>query len=392
MPDRRLKIAMLVNEFPVLSETFVGTQMRALERLGHEVIPIAFKRGIGPAQPRDARLAERTIALSSLPQIPDPRYLPTSLPGLLRAITFIRAQKGLPGRSLAYHGLRLATLLKQTGACHIQAQFAWAAASHAIIAARLAGIGVSFVSHGADVYGGAVDLPAKLAHADIAFATCDAMAEHLHALAPAARVERISMGVDLSSMPPAMPAARPAEGFLFVGRLVEKKGIAILLDAMARIPAAARPRLDIVGAGPLEETIRARIGSEGLSDRVALLGARSSEWVLAHARDYRAVVVPCVPASDGDRDTGPLIAKEAMALGVPVIASDFMGLAEIVDGHCGISVPHGSAEALSQALGRAMAWTSAERHKLGAAGRARIEALFSDTIAARRVAELTAGL
>lgn len=385
-----LTIACLVNEFPVLSETFIGVQMRALERLGHHVVPIAFSRPDGPAQPQDARIARKTWYLSE-------EHVGSVLEGGLTAIdrwskamAFVCDQKAISRRSIIHHGLRLAALLRRESVDHLQVQFAWGGLAYGIFAAKLAGCSVSFVGHGADIYLAPADLPAKLNHVDIAFAPCTTMVEDFRRLAPEARIEQIAMGIELDRLPAAKADEPAGPDFLFVGRLVEKKGLDVLLDALSSLPAEIRPALDIVGDGPLKPRLEERIAREGLETGVRLLGARDSAWVFSHLPSYHAVVVPCVPAANGDRDTGPLIAKEAMALGVPVIASDFMGLADIVDASCGISVATASSEALAVALVEARAWSPERRQELGLGGRHRIEKFFTADSQARRVADAIA--
>lgn len=384
-----LTIACLMNEFPVVSETVIGVQIRALERLGHRVLPVAVSRPGGSAQPDDT-FAERALylcdrrpwSISDLVHIMPGRWS--------RAMGFLREQKTMSRWSLLYHGWRLANLLRRERVDHLQVQFAWEALSYGIVASKLAGCGVSFVGHGADVYLAPADLSAKLRHVDIAFASCSTMAADFRRLAPEARIERIAMGIELDRVPQPKALAPAGPDFLFVGRMVEKKGLDVLLDAISSLPADRRPSIDIVGEGPLGPKVQNRILEEKLEDSVRLLGYRDPAWVFDHIPYYHAVVVPCVPARNGDRDTGPRIAKEAMALGVPVIASDFMGLADLVDARCGLPFATASSEALAAALSEAQNWSPERRRELGTAGREKVETEFNADFQARRMAGLIA--
>ena len=384
---RPLTIACLINHFPILSETFIGVQIRALERLGHKVIPISFSRSEGPAQPQDAKIAAKTWYILEESAGSALAGGLGSIGGWKGALSFIHAQKAMSWRSIIYHGMRLADLLRFERVDHLQVQFAWGGLAYGIVAARLAGCSVSFVGHGADIYLSPDDLPAKLNHVDIAFASCTTMAEDFRRMAPDARIEQIAMGIELDRLPDTRADQLAGLDFLFVGRLVEKKGLDVLLDALVSLPIDVRPKVDIVGDGPLAPKLKERIANEGLEAHVRMLGAKDSDWVFAHLPSYHAAVVPCVPAEDGDRDTGPLIAKEAMALGVPVIASDFMGLSDIVDASCGISVVTASSEALAAALTEARAWSPEQRRKLGEGGRRKVEQLFTADVQARRIAD-----
>ncbi|MBX9748897.1 MAG: glycosyltransferase [Roseococcus sp.] len=358
--------------FPVLSETFVSNEIRAMRAHGHRIVPVALAPFNGPCQPDDEVFRAETLALGAEAGLPS---LLGSLGGVRAAIPFLQAQQGLPRRSLWLAGARLARIARREGARHIHAHFAHSAAATAIIGARLAGITCSFIGHGYDIYGTPVDLAAKLAHSDIAFATCHDMAADFRVLAPTARVETLFCGVDPARFQPG--TGRDHGRLLAIGRLAPQKGYQALLRALHALPPEQRPVVDVVGDGPLRAEIRSLRDALGLGAHVHLMGARPSGWISEHAPAYRGFVAPYVITDNGDRDTGPLVVKEAMAMGLPVLASALMGIKEMVAPETGRLVPPGDVKALSAGLGWLGALSCDERWALGHAGRARVEAMFT---------------
>ena len=112
---------------------------------------------------------------------------------------------------------------------------------------------------------------------------------------------------------------------VFIGRLVEKKGVGVLLDALHDLPADLEWSLDIVGDGPLRAELEER--RPELGDRVVTFhGQRSpSELGSACSAGREVAVFPSVRARSGDQDGLPVALLEAMAAGTPVVASDLPG-------------------------------------------------------------------
>ena len=176
-------------------------------------------------------------------------------------------------------------------------------------------------------------------------------------------------GADIVGMRKLAPAAEeqiPGR-LLFVGRLVEKKGVAVLLEALRRLPTTLPWTLEIIGDGPLADDLKSR--SAGLA--VTFSGSASREG-LAHAYARSSVVVvPSIPAASGDQDGLPTVLLEAMGAGRTVVASDLPGINEAVtDGETGLLVRPNDADALAAALEAALA-DDGLRDRLGAAAQRR---------------------
>lgn len=159
-----------------------------------------------------------------------------------------------------------------------------------------------------------------------------------------------------------------------LGRLVPEKGVTTLLEALEAQP---RLRARIGGAGPLERELPGMVSARGLDDRVELLGPIPPDEVGAFHRSIDVLAVPSVPTPGWTEQFGR-VAVEAMAAGVPVVASDAGALPDVVGG-AGIIVPAGDAAALSEAL---LAASGPRRAELVAAGMERARQCSWESVAA----------
>jgi len=145
------------------------------------------------------------------------------------------------------------------------------------------------------------------------------------------------------------PEIERAGDLLFVGRLVSDKGCDVLLDALAELEAEGlRPRLTIVGIGPEEKALRARVERLGLSDRVELDGLERGERLAETFNRHRLLVVP----SRYDEPFG-IVALEGMACGCAVVATRGGGLRQAV-GPGGWTVANGDPHDLARTLAAAL--------------------------------------
>jgi glycosyltransferase involved in cell wall biosynthesis len=147
---------------------------------------------------------------------------------------------------------------------------------------------------------------------------------------------------------PHPPAAGETLRYLFVGRLIERKGIDVLLEAFRRVDGG---ELAIVGDGPLREAVEAAASQD---PRIRLLGHRDGEALADAYRDAHVLMVPSLYEPWG------LVVHEGLAHGLPVIATDEVGASDdlIESGTNGYVVPAGSAGALAEAMQAVAKWTS----------------------------------
>ena len=175
------------------------------------------------------------------------------------------------------------------------------------------------------------------------------------------------------------PAPRTGEEYLlFVGRLRIRKGVEILLEALARLRSRLPGlRLLVAGDGEQGPSLERKAASLELTDRVSFLGRCSAGEVRELLAGSRALVVPSI------YEGMPLVILEAMEAAVPVIASRVSGIPEVVeDGVTGWLVPAENIDELARAL--AEVWRDPEESsRRGAAGRQRLERDFSSSAASR---------
>ncbi len=168
---------------------------------------------------------------------------------------------------------------------------------------------------------------------------------------PADKLEVHYIGIDLRNF---RFREREPEGktVLFVGRMVEKKGLRYLVEAM-RIVAQKHPdaRLRVIGIGPLQPQCVALAGE--LKVPVEFLGSRSSSEVRNELEQAAVFCVPSVTAPTGDSEGLPIVVLEAMAIGVPLVASRHAGIPEaVVDGETGILTGEKQAQEIAAGICR----------------------------------------
>jgi glycosyltransferase involved in cell wall biosynthesis len=333
----RPRIAVVVSGFPRLSETFALNELLALDALGALGAVFATKPGDpGAAQPGAELLLPRVEVL------PD---------------------TGPAGQAEA-----LVRRLGRRAVAAVHGYFAHTPADVARRAAEMLGVPYGFSVHARDARKVAPDeLADRARHAACVVACNPDVATELDGAG--ARVHLVPHGVDAGRFRPSPFPPGPLQ-ILAAGRLVEKKGFHVLIDAAARLDAPFHLR--IVGDGPERGRLAAAIEAAGLSSRVTLDGARTHAELPADYAAAHVVVAPSVEDRSGDRDGLPNVVLEAMASGRPVVASDVGAIASAVTHReTGLLVPPGDAGALASAL-RELAGRLALREALGREARARV--------------------
>jgi len=369
----RRPVVFLCDGFPALSETFIAAEGCALSDLGH---PVRIESAARPERPD--RAAGRALPNVQLEDDGIGRKVWAAFLlclrhplGCLRDARDRRRwarEEGIwPLRSLAPLALRV----KRRGDRHLHAHFAETAALNALRVGRILGLPYSVTAHAYDIFKDPRNLPEKLREASFATTGCEYNVRHLAAIAPeaAGRIHEVVMGVDGDRF----RRTRPHPGgrhVVAVGRLVEKKGFAHLAEATGILAGRAPlDRVTIVGDGPLRGELAQRIADLGLEDTVVLAGWREPDDVRDLLEEADLLAMPCVVATDGDRDSMPVVVKEALAMEVPVVASDEVGLPEVVRPEWGALVPPGDADALAGAIEDLLARPLGERLAMGQAGR-----------------------
>jgi glycosyltransferase involved in cell wall biosynthesis len=202
------------------------------------------------------------------------------------------------------------------------------------------------------------------------------------------RLRRVYHGTDLERLRFEPCGQEDPPLILSVGRLVEKKGFDHLISACALLRSRGRRfRCRIVaGSRDLWEPLSEQIRGLGLSDHVVLEGPLDHEEVVGWYRRATLMAMPCVVASDGDRDGIPNVLVEAAACGLPIVTTAVSGIPELVrDGETGLVVPERDPAALALAIERLLD-SPALRADLSRRARAHVDEFFDLRRNARSIA------
>lgn len=410
-PAAAARIAYYVRSYPAASETFIHREVAALRERGADLDVIAQ----APHEPELFDDAARDAAARTRYLGPLPRRLPFALQRFLarRPLTAVRLYAYVLGRRHAaeksrahdrtiWHGaVRLAGALAARGATHVHAPWATGDAIVALLAARLAGIGFSVQARASDLYKDTSQygLAERLGHADFIVTNARYNEATIRGWLPPGATTPIHViheGVDLQRLRPVSRPANDVPLILAVARLVEPKGLDILLHACRLLRDAGRRfRCEIIGGRVAREMnhyllLRKLHRALDLGEAVRFLGPQPFAAVREKYAEADVYVLPAVPASDGRRDVTPNTVIEAMAMGLPIVSSRSGAIPELIDdGVSGLLVDPRDVAGLAEALARLLD-DPALRRRLGAAARAAAEARFDIRRNAARYAELFA--
>jgi glycosyltransferase involved in cell wall biosynthesis len=244
--------------------------------------------------------------------------------------------------------------VRRRGAAIVNPHWIVPAGAIALVVRAVARVPYVVTVHGADAYmlRGRAGRWLKRRVVDRAAAVLPVSADIARALgledAPVLR-----MGVDCAAIRDGVGLRHPEPGrLLYIGRLADKKGVDVLVEALARLDGA---RLDVIGDGPDRDALEARARELWIEDRTRFLGKQPRAEVLRALASAQIVVIPSRVGAGGDMDGTPVVLGEAMAAGVPVVASALGGLGECIrHGVDGLLVPPGDVDALAAMLGKAL--------------------------------------
>jgi len=332
-----VRVAYVLKMYPRFSETFIVTEILAHEAAGVSIdifslrppVDGCFHEALARVRAPVTYLAHSRLTAAELWKTMC--QASQAFPNVWSSL----AQAGPHNAAQVHQAIILAGALRERGITHIHAHFGTSAASVARLAGRIAGIPYSFTAHAKDIFHQDIDhsrLRLKLRDAAAVVTVSDFNVAHLRRCFgdDAGAVRRIYNGLDLDEFSYEKPSRRPPV-VLAIGRLIEKKGFADLIDACAILAGQGRDfQCQIVGEGVLHDELAAQIERLGLADRVVLLGPRPRGEIIAAIHRCAVVAAPCVVGSDGNRDGLPTVLLEAMALGTPCVSTNVTGIPELV--------------------------------------------------------------
>jgi glycosyltransferase involved in cell wall biosynthesis len=383
------RVGYVTTTFPTLA-AFVEAEVAGLVDRGHRVTVFALRPTSALFQPEHARL------LALVRHVGGP-FAPRSWAAAARLIArrplpVARDVLGLLGASLGDAYALAGHLGYLPAACAVaeaarrerieRLHGAWAhfPATVAYLAARWSGARFSFSAHaGADLYRSTAFLANKLRAADFVATCVQGNLAHLRALAPEAapRLHCIYHGVDLTRFSGDGREPAPGPLFLSVGALRAAKGFADAVRAVGLLrDQGLRVDYVLVGDGAERGALESLVAELGVGEQVRFAGSLDHAALLPHYRRAWALLAPSVVLASGRRDGIPNVVVEAMAMGLPCVATRAAGLAEAVEhGANGLLVPPRDPGALAAAM-RLVVEDRAEAERMGRAGRARAAERF----------------
>jgi glycosyltransferase involved in cell wall biosynthesis len=373
------QVCYLLKRFPRLSETFILNEVRALERLGTNLVIVSLL-------PREAGLAHSTVeeVRATTYYVPDrwPTLLWAAIGSHMAVATKSPAQYLTVARRALWLGIRyghptetlknflraglVAETCRQHSVRHIHAHFANTPTGVAHFLSMLTGLPFSFTTHAKDLYLTPTAITRERVAAARFVVTCTKYnLEFLKRFVEQEHWRKLHLvyhGADLSAFSGLLGQdPRPAGAgmgtvpiVLSVGRLVPKKGMKTLIEGCALLrDHGVEFECRIVGNGPLRSDLEEQIVRLELAGTVTLMGAMTHDRLVEIYG--QATVFALVPqiTEEGDRDGIPNVLVEAMAAGVPVVSTSVSGIPELVeDGRTGLLVRPGDAAAAAAAVER----------------------------------------
>lgn len=362
----RLRLTYIIGRYPLLTTTFIDREISGLLRRGVQINIISIRRPDGVLSSRQKQLGEGV------------RYLlpigPVRLVGshawflLARPVRYATTFAYLLSRrhdswqkrwkTVLHFGeaVCIANAIRNGGPTdHLHAHFLDRAAVMALVSSRLLNIPYSATAHASEIYVEPALLPEKLRTAKFV-ATCTRYNHsHLAGVADSTEGSNVVLvyhGLDIDDYQPAPPQPPSVPVILAVAQLKERKGLQYLVEA-CRLLADRGCEFEtvIIGDGPLRTDLENRIRELRLTDRVSIHGPQPHDEVIEWYRRAAIFTLPAVQGADGDRDGIPNVILEAMAMALPVVATDHSGIPEaVLDGQTGLLAPPADPNSLADRL------------------------------------------
>lgn len=382
-----MRIAYLTSQYPATSHTFIRREVDAMREQGFLIDTFSIRRpGFSEINSDwDRRAFEGSfyilpVAFSALFAAHFAAFL--GQPRLYLSTFTLALKHRAPGmRTLFWaffhfaESIVLAKEIRRRGITHIHNHFANSAANVGFLTSRFLNLPWSLTLHGISE----TDYPAGLLLAEkvkaAQFVACVSWFGRAQAMriTPADqwhKFEIVRCGVPLSNIPDLVPHEQPSR-IVCVGRLSSEKGHAGLLDAFAHLrDRGILAQLILVGDGPEHDMLKRQCAGLGMSDAVNFVGRKDEQETLAEIARSDLLVLPSL------MEGLPVVLMEAMALGVPVVASRVAGIPELIeDGKEGLLFRPADWVDLCDAMTRILS-DNALATRLVAAARAKVEAEF----------------
>ncbi|MCB2264466.1 MAG: glycosyltransferase [Candidatus Thiosymbion ectosymbiont of Robbea hypermnestra] len=397
----------ILKGFPRISESFISNEILQLEARGFSIHIFSLRR------PREC-FTHHSVQRIQAPVDYLPETLLAPLPRLIHhnallaagrpqvyartlgtvARGFRRTRKWATFEHLLQAGYLVQHLLPESGVTHLHAHFAHSPTSVAMFAAMLSGLPFSFSAHAKDIYTlNPEQIREKVALSRFVVTCTEYNKQHLLRITAnrSTPIHRIYHGIDLALFSGSENIKNPSPPFrvLTVARLVPKKGLPTVLRAMRQLKDwGMGVSHTVIGDGEGRDKMMSLARRLGLGEVTEWLGTLPHHQVLAHYRRADLFVLGCEITPDGDRDGMPNVLVEAMAMGVPVVATRVSAIPELVtDGETGLLVPAGESEPMARAMHRMLTDTNL-RGRIVSAAKQRVTEKFDNRRLIRQLARV----
>jgi len=379
-----LRVAYLMNTYPLISTTFIRREIHALEEMGVQVERFAVRAWAQElVDPRDIEELGKTTYLLTGNMMglmaAFIRELVVNPRGLFRGLRTAYRLWRTAGEGLVRHAAYLleAISLRQrmyaANLEHVHVHFGTNATTVAMLARGIGGGTYSFTAHGPDEFVEPFRSSYDLKIRDAAFVAaisnfCRVQLARIAGMECWDKIEIVPCALDLRDFPNEPDDTRRNRQLVCIGRLCPQKAQTLFPDAIEPL-SDAFPDLKIVlvGDGETRPELEAKVASKGLGKHFELLGWCSNEEVRKRLGGARAMLLPSFA------EGLPVSIMEAFALRKPVISTYIAGIPELVDSSCGWIVPAGDVPALTAAI-RDCLTRDEDLKAMGEVGRSRIQA------------------
>ena len=395
-----MRLGYLYSRYPVLSQTFCDTEMLALERMGFALTvgsihppltSIRHPHGNRLKAPVHYAPPQQIVRLWEEKTREENRW-----PGALVEAHEQKYGSGVKAATRARNATYFAELFTRHKVEHFHVHFANRAAHTALFLKAIANLPFSVTAHGQDFM-------ADLGSDELLREICEAAefvaveTEYSRGLLcercpnAAGKIHRVYNGMDLTnflSSPSNVAMAGPVR-ILSVGRLVTFKGFEYLIEACEQLRQRSVDfQCEIIGDGPLHESLQRQIDELRLGSRITLAGALPQDCVIEKVQRCDIFALASTIDDKGASDIFPTVILEAMASARPVVSTTVAGIPEsVVDKETGLLVPAGESGLFADAL-EVLCRDSELRSRYGVAGRARIENHFQVETTVQPLVEL----
>lgn len=396
-----MRIAYLINQYPIVSHSFIRREIIAVEEEGFEVERVTIRSTASDLLVDPADLSEQAKTHSILGHGSGALIRAALVTLFSRPVSFLRGAKlawrcgRRSDRGMIVHAVYLVEacamlqLVRRFGCRHIHTHHGTNATLVAMLVREMGGPTYSFMVHGNEEFDSprSLSLEEKINRSSAVVAItnyCQAQLYRWCGFEQWSKIQLVRCGLDSSFLTGEPVRMNDAPKLVFVGRLCEQKGPMFLIEAAGELARRATEfELIIVGDGDFRQAMERRIAELGLEDKVRLVGWATNDEVRRYIETSRALVLPSFA------EGLPAVIMEAMARGRPVISTYIAGMPELVEpGVSGWLVPAGAITPLTDAMEAAVTMPIAQLEEMGRAGRIRVCELHDVRKTARSLASI----